>query len=98
MRAYRITRSALSEIKEIVNYIAVDNDAAAVRAREAIFAAFDRLAARPEIGHRRPDITGDPVRFLTVMGRYLVVYRAEGPVVEIIHVFGRGRDVASLLR
>lgn len=59
--------------------------------------AFERLAKRPGLGHRRIDLTPLPSPFYTVVGRYLVAYRGTGPI-EIVRVFGPGRNVARLLR
>jgi antitoxin ParD1/3/4/toxin ParE1/3/4 len=96
--SYSVSRRASHEVAEIVDYIAVDNPDAAERVRRAFTEAFERLAKRPGIGHRRVDLTPLPLRFYTVVGRYLVAYRASSGAIEIVRVFGPGRDVARLLR
>jgi antitoxin ParD1/3/4/toxin ParE1/3/4 len=95
---YSVSRRAVREIEEIIDYIAADNPDAAERVRHAILEAFGRLAKRPGIGHRRVDLTPLPLRFYTVAGRYLVAYRGTSAPIEIVRVFGPGRDVARLLR
>ncbi|HEY1426141.1 MAG TPA: type II toxin-antitoxin system RelE/ParE family toxin [Caulobacteraceae bacterium] len=57
MRRYRLTRSAVRELNEIVDYIAADSPVAAMRVRDSIFDACDKLARQPGMGHRREDIT-----------------------------------------
>ena len=98
MSHYTISPQAFAEIDEILDYVAADNRDAAERVRTALFEAFDRLARRPGLGHRRLDLTELPLRFRTIMGRYLVAYRGDAGRVEIVRVFGPGRDVAGLLR
>lgn len=98
MADYRVAPRARRELEEIIDYIAADNPDAAERVRKAFYDAFARLSRRPGIGHRRVDLTPLPLRFLTVYGRYLVAYRGLAPPIEIVRVFGPGRDVAKLLR
>ena len=43
--------------------------AAAERFIDEVYDAFDLLALQPGIGHYRRDLTGQPVRFWTVMRR-----------------------------
>jgi plasmid stabilization system protein ParE len=97
MTAYTLSTAALREIEEIVDYIAVKDPAAADRARDGIFEGIEQLAKRPGLGHRRTDLTDLPLRFRTVMRRYLIAYRDQRPI-EIVRVFAPGRDVASLLK
>jgi plasmid stabilization system protein ParE len=73
MAAFRLTPSAEEHIGEIVEFIAADNEDAAVRVRNALYSAFDLLASRPGIGHARDDLTDRPLKFWGVYS-YLVVY------------------------
>ena len=59
---------------------------------DTLFAAFERLAALPGLGHRREDLTDRPLRFWTVEA-YLVIYRAERTPIEIVAVTRGGRDI-----
>jgi plasmid stabilization system protein ParE len=97
MTSYTVSPAAREDLLEVVGYIATHDAEAAARIRDALLAAFDRLAGRPALGHARPDLTTRPVRFWGVGRRYTVVYRDEGGHLEIVRVFGPGRDVASLL-
>ena len=98
MNDYRISEIALQEIEEIVDYIAMSDPDAADRVRDGIFKGCEQLARHPGLGHRRPDLTQLPLRFRTVLRRYLIAYRGDTPRIEIVRVFGPGRDVAKLLR
>jgi plasmid stabilization system protein ParE len=94
---YALTLAARSDLLDIVDYIAVDSPNAAYRVRDTIFEAFLLIAERPEIGHVRTDLTDLPVRFWPVMGRYSIVYRAVSGRIEIVRVFGPGRDIGAAL-
>ena len=58
--------------------------------------AFRFLAANPEAGHRRPDLTDAPVKFWTVFS-YLIVYDPAKRPTEVLNVLHGARDIASLL-
>ena len=60
-RGYRLTAEAQSSVDT------------AVRVLEALEHAFEQLAATPEIGHKREDLTARPVKFWSVYS-YLIVY------------------------
>lgn len=98
MKSYGLSPAARRDLGDIVSYIARDNPSAAYRLRDVLFAAFDALAAQPGMGHVREDLTARAVRFWPVLRRYTVVYRTRESTIEIVRVFGRGRDVATLLR
>ena len=97
MNPYRLANAALQDLFDIVDHIAVDNPEAAKRISDILFTSFDRLAQRPAMGHLRRDLTNHPLRFWTVARRYTVAYRSDRDVLEIVRVFGPGRDIASLL-
>ena len=97
MRRYSIAPVARHDLRDIVRYIGSDSPSAARRVRAALFDAFDALAARPGMGHIRPDLTDRDLRFWTVINRYMIVYREAGEQLEIVRVFGPGRDAAAVL-
>jgi plasmid stabilization system protein ParE len=94
--AYVVAPAAKADIDEIALYIAADDRAAAERFIEDVYDAFDLLAQHPGLGHYRRDLTERPVRFWTVMRRYMIVYRDRSPV-EIVRVLSGSRDIATLL-
>ena len=58
---------------------------------------MQRLAAFPNIGHLRTDLTDEPLRFWCVYS-YLIVYRPEQRPLEVIAVVHGARDVEKVLR
>lgn len=97
MSRYAITPAALQDLNDIADYIAADNPVAADRVLDNLFEAFVSLATRPGMGHARPDLTTQPLKFWTVRNRHLIVYRERAGKVEILRVLGAGRDVATIL-
>jgi len=97
MTSYILAPEALQDLQELWDYIATENLDAADHVIDTLFAAFERLAAMPGLGHRREDLTDRPLRFWTV-GTYLVIYRAERTPIEIVAVTRDGRDIPRLLR
>jgi plasmid stabilization system protein ParE len=97
MTPYILAPEALQDLQELWDYIATENLDAADRMIDTLFAAFERLAAMPGLGHRREDLTDRPLRFWTV-DTSLVLYRAERTPIEIVAVTRGGRDIPRLLR
>ncbi|MFI4973906.1 MAG: type II toxin-antitoxin system RelE/ParE family toxin [Caulobacterales bacterium] len=98
MTLYRFSSLARADFAEITRFIARDSPAAARRVGDAIRASCAQLGERPSMGHTREDLTHLPLRFWNVAGRYLIAYRGDAAPIEIVRVFGPGRDVANLLR
>lgn len=96
-RGYRLTPEARANVDEICAFIAQDSVDAALRVLEALEDAFDQLAATPETGHRREDLTARPVKFWRVYS-YLVVYDPASAPLSIIAVLHGARDVERLLK
>jgi plasmid stabilization system protein ParE len=91
---------AEADINDIWEYIAADNFAAANRVTAEIERALDSLVRFPGRGHRRPDLTSRPLRFILVR-EYLIVYAPdEKPlwVVAVIHGRRNPRVMAAILR
>jgi plasmid stabilization system protein ParE len=59
--------------------------------------AFRFLAATPGAGHRREDLTAEPVRFWPVFA-YLIVYDASAQPLGIVRILHGYRDLELLLR
>lgn len=58
--------------------------------------AMLRLSDTPRIGHRRQDLTLQPVRFLRVRS-YLIVYHEESSPLAVVRVLHGSRDIESIL-
>ena len=97
---FRLHPEAAQDITEIWEYVAGDSQQAASRVRENILEAIRNLVAFPHSGHRRPDLTDRPVRFIRVRD-YLVAYAPdEKPlwVIAVMHGHRSPRVMAAILR
>jgi toxin ParE1/3/4 len=97
MTRYVLSAAAEADVIEIGAYIEEDNPAAARRLVGDIYDGFERLAKRPALGHRRPDLTALTVLFWPIRRNYLIVYREVASVVEIVRVINARRDIAAIL-
>jgi plasmid stabilization system protein ParE len=88
---------AALDITEIWEFIATDNPLAARRVREEILAAIRALAPFPNQGHRRPDLTSRPLRFIAVHD-YLITYAPDEKPLWIIAVLHGRRNPRFLAR
>ena len=70
-----------------------DNPAAADKLEGDIYAACELLAKSPHLGHKRPDLTEEPVLFWPVRGQYLVIYMAEAEPPKIVRILHGARNV-----
>ena len=89
MREFVLHPEAYRDLDDLWEYIAFDNVGAADRTREEIYDAIDRIVTFPNQGHKRPDLSAKPLRFLAVRD-YLIAYVPdEKPLVVIAVVHGR---------
>jgi antitoxin ParD1/3/4/toxin ParE1/3/4 len=100
MSGFALHPSAISDLEEIWEFIAVDSPDAADRVIEEIHEAIRGLVPFPESGHRRSDLTSRPLRFQVVRD-FLIAYAGdEKPLVVIGVLHGRRnpRVIAAMLR
>jgi toxin ParE1/3/4 len=100
MTGYDLHPEARLDIDEIWEFIGSDNLDAADRLVTEIFRAVRALVRFPHQGHRRPDLTSRPLRFITVYD-YLIAYAPdEKPlwVVAVMHGRRNPRVMAAILR
>jgi plasmid stabilization system protein ParE len=93
---YVLSADAEFDLDGIWEYIAEDNIDAADRWIGKLFDAFEALGQTPGMGHRRQDLTPYPVLFWPV-GAYLIIYRAERRLIEIVAVTRGSRDIPAFL-
>ncbi len=55
------------------------------------------LAANPDAGHKRTNLTDQPVKFFAVYS-YLIVYRQDTKPLQIVSILHGRRDVEQVLR
>lgn len=96
MSEFVLTQVAKADLLKILEYLDGDNPGAVLKVVDALDDAMQLLADNPGIGHRRPDLTPQDVRFWSVF-RYLVIYRPSPKPLEIVRVLHGKRDVRRLL-
>jgi toxin ParE1/3/4 len=90
---------ARRDLLAAVRWIAKDNPAAARALRDAVIAAARRLGDHPQIGAARPELAGEPYRFLTLTGfPYVIVSNAARTPPLILRILHGARDLPELLR
>jgi plasmid stabilization system protein ParE len=96
MSGYILGAEADRDLDDIWEYIAADSIEAADRWIARLFDAFEALGRNPGMGHKREDLTAQPVLFWPV-GSYLILYRSERLPIEIVAVTRGGRDIPTFL-
>jgi toxin ParE1/3/4 len=100
MSGYAFHPGARDDLDEIWDYIAADNLDAADRVVTEILDAIHAMVPFPNSGHRRPDLTSRPLRFIIVR-EYLIAYVPdEKPlwVIAVMHGHRNPRVMAAILR
>jgi toxin ParE1/3/4 len=100
MTGYDFHPEAVVDLDEIWGFIAGDNPNAADRVVADILTTLDNLVSFPKQGHKRPDLTTRPLRFILVR-EYLIAYAPdEKPlwVVAVMHGRRSPRVMAAILR
>ena len=88
MRRIRWTTDASDQLTAAIDYIRNDDPAAAQRIAQAVMDRIDRLASFPALG-RPGEMEG--TREL-VSPPYVIVYRYNDEIVEILHVWHGAQD------
>jgi plasmid stabilization system protein ParE len=97
---YALHPEAFADLDDIRSYIAQHSPDAADRIIAEIFNNLRGLVSFPRQGHRRPDLTSRPLRFI-LFREYLIAYAPEeNPlwVVAVIHARRNPRIMAAILR
>jgi toxin ParE1/3/4 len=100
MTRFALHPQAFADIDEIREHIASDNLAAADRVMDELFEEFGLLAQFPHLGHLRPDLSSNPLRFHLVR-EYLVAYAPEERpiwILAVLHGRRNPRLIAAMLR
>ena len=97
MNDFVFSPEARDDLQEIWCYIARDNPGAADRLEADIYAACEKLARQPRLGHRRKDLTSEPVLFWRVRNVYLIVYLQKTPPLSIVRILHGTRDIPAEL-
>ena len=100
MTGYDFHPEARVDLDEIWEFIRSDSLDAADRVTAEILSAIRALAPFSNQGHKRPDLTSRPLRFILVR-EYLIAYAPEEKplwVVAVMHGRRSPRVMAAILR
>jgi toxin ParE1/3/4 len=97
MKGCELSPEALADLQEIWAYIASDNAAAADELEADICQACELPAMNPRLGHKRSDLTDEPVLFWPVRHHYLVIYQRETKPLKIARILHGSRNVTEQL-
>lgn len=95
MPRFVLSEAAAGDLRDIHEYIAADDPAAARRVVQDLRAAMHRLAEHPGLGHLREDLADEALRVWTVHS-YLVIYRPDAQPLQVARVLSGYRDIAVL--
>lgn len=90
------TESALDDLNDVAEYIALDNRAAARSLVERVLRRVDQLARFPTSGKRPPELFSTPYREV-VVPPCRIFYRIEGHTVFILYVMRSERLLTRFL-
>ena len=90
-----VRQAARSDLREIADYIARDNSDRADGFVEELIAKMETIADRPFSFPARSE-WGAGLRS-ALHGRYLILFRVDGDLVEIMRVVHGARDIEGLL-
>jgi plasmid stabilization system protein ParE len=97
MPRFLLTDHAKADIREIIDYLHKRSPQAATNVRHQLQEAMRLLASFPHLGHKRADLTDQPLRFWSVYS-YLIAYSPDPQPIQIIRVLHGSRDLRNLLK
>jgi plasmid stabilization system protein ParE len=95
MTRFVFTRKAEMDLEQISDYIGERNPEAANGLLDQFEKAFHLLAESPKIGHSRPDLTKQKLKFWPV-DSYLIIYKEADPL-EIVRVLSGLRNLIAII-
>jgi toxin ParE1/3/4 len=100
IRLRHLAPQAIRDVEDAAEWLADGRGGLPLARRfaSAVVEVTDRIARRPLLGHRRPELLPDPFRFHAVTGfPYLLVYNAERSMPNVLRVLLMSRDLGLLL-
>ena len=99
MSAAVLAPAARRDLLAAVRWIIKDNPAAARGLRDGAVRAAERIGEHVHIGALRPELAGEPYRFVTLTGfPYVIVYNAGRRPPLIVRILHGARDLPEILR
>jgi toxin ParE1/3/4 len=94
MAILRFAPTPRQDLQGIFDYTARDKPDAAARWIDKIEGKCALLADNPELGEKRPEL-GEGIRS-SLLGRYIIFYRAVARGIEIVRVIAGDRDIRHI--
>lgn len=93
----RLSRSARSDIQDIVRYISIDDPNQAVRFGRFLIQQIKGLAQFPELGRIVPEFDDESIREIIVRA-YRIIYRVNHQTrsIEVIRFWHAGRGMPEI--
>jgi toxin ParE1/3/4 len=88
---------ALSDLREIAEYIALDKVNAAKDLVEKVFSSVDHLEGFPEAGRIPPELESSTRYRELIVGPCRVFYRCDQNIVFILHIMRSERELRKYL-
>ena len=95
MSVAHFSDAAVQDLREIRDYIARDNQDAALKLLDDFEEIFDLLAKQPGIGQQRDDLMPG-IRFFPVRKSNCIFYREVDDGVEVVRIVNARRDFGRL--
>ncbi len=98
MTRYRLSPEAEGDLDEIKHFLVRQGGARLARyVQHEIRDAIRFLAANPGAGHKREDLTDEPMKFWSVFSYMIAYYPAAKPL-DVARVLHASQDLAKLLK
>ena len=91
---FRVSPEVASDLEEIWDFIAKDNQAAANQCIAQILEVFKRLVDMPRMGRQRDDLSAGLRSYSH--GSYVITYRIRGEYIEIGRVVHGARNLYAI--
>jgi addiction module RelE/StbE family toxin len=89
------TRSAVSDVRSLRDYISHDSEAYADRFVQKIIEAVEKAATFPFLGRKVPEADNDTIREI-LFHKYRIMYRVEPTRILVLMVIHGGRDLSQI--
>lgn len=97
MSGYRLSGPATNDLTGIREYLVNEADVPVARyVLRELREAMRFLGKWPDAGHRRQDLTDEPLKFWPVFS-YLIIYDPSPEPIEVVRVLRGARDVTAIL-
>jgi len=93
--SFELSGPAVRDLREIYDWIAEDDPAAADRVMLDLREAIGRLVEVPGLGHVREDLSDATLRAWTVH-RYVIIYQPDADPLTIVRVLSGYRDIGAI--